>query len=321
MFTMTAGDSNGSVGALFCGTPPVRDSWADAQRRLPGDDPAGATFAVHPASRMPRVVDPESGWVNNCNETPWLFTDPPLNPADYPAAIAPDPHEVFDMRPFVSRDWLQRHETVSPEQLRELKFSKRAVLADLVFDQLLEAADAVEDLKPAAEVLRAWDREMTADSKGYVLVWLWIALATPTLVVPQLLFVPREQPGQLPTTLADPAVAVGFLSAAVGLMTLAGLPLDVALGDVVTIGRPESPMRANGSSGLLGGFKCLELLPTLTGLEVVVADTWVSDVQLRADGPPSAQSLLVYGNTTDPAAPASDDQYALWTADQLRPVD
>ena len=319
MFTITAGDSSGSVGALYCGTPPVRETWEDSKRRLAGDDPATAEFAVHPASAMPRVIDPECGWVTNCNETPYLFTSPPLDEADYPPAIAPPVREVSDLRPLVSRDWLARHETVSPEQLLELKYSKRAVLADQVLDQMLDAAAKHEDLAKAVEVLRAWDRNMGAGSKGYVLCFLWVALATPTLIAPGLFFEPTEQPGQLPTRLADPDATVGFLQAAVGLLGLVGLPLDAALGDLVTIGPDALP--ADGSSGLLGGLKCLEVVPGLTGLEIAVGDTWISRVELRADGPPTADSLLVYGNTTDPAAPPSDDQYSLWNADQLRPRD
>ena len=88
----------------------------------------------------------------------------------------------------------------------------------------------------------------------------------------------------------------------------------------MTIG-PDA-LRANGSSGFLGGLKCLETLPGASGgLEVVVADTWVSRVQLRAGEPPVADSLLVYGNTTDPAAPPAEDQYGLWNDDRLRPRD
>ena len=320
MFTITAGDSGGSVGALYCGTPPVRQTWEEAKRRQPGDDPATAGFAVHPARAMPRVIDPECGWVTNCNETPYLFTSPPLDESDYPPAIAPPVRELGDLRPLVSRDWLARHETVSPEQLLALKFSKRAVFADQVLDQLLEAAEKHDDLAKAVEVLRAWDREMGATSKGYVLCLLTVGLAAPSLLLTGQMFEPTEEPGRLPTRLADPEALVPFLQAAAGLMGLVGVPLDAALGDLVTVGPDALP--ADGSSGLLGGLKCLECFPGPSGsLEIVVADTWVSRVQLHADGPPTADSLLVYGNTTDPAAPAAGDQYALWNSDRLRPRD
>lgn len=86
------------------------------------------------------------------------------------------------------------------------------------------------------------------------------------------------------------------------------------------IGRPDSPIPADGGSGTLGGLKCLEALPGADGMEIVVADTWVSRVELPTGDAPIADSLLVYGNTTDPAAPPSDDQYAVWAADQLRPA-
>ena len=318
MYTITAGDSSGSVGALFCGTPPVRETWADSKRRMDGADPASQSFAVHPASAMPRVIDPECGWVNNCNETPYLFTSPPLDEADYPPAIAPPVTEVTDMRPYVSRDWLARQQTVSPEQLLAFKYSKHAVLADLVLDQLLEAADKHDDLAKPVEVLRAWDREMGATSRGYVLCLLTMVLSAQTLFLPGKFFEPTDDPGQMPTRLADPDAVVEFLRMAAGLMGLVGIPLDAPLGDLVTIGPDDLP--ANGSSGFLGGFKCLETLPGASGgLEVVVGDTWVSRVELREGQEPVAGSLLVYGNTTDPAAPAAEDQYAIWNADGLRP--
>jgi acyl-homoserine-lactone acylase len=45
----------------------------------------------------------------------------------------------------------------------------------------------------------------------------------------------------------------------------------------------------------------------------------VSRVELRPDAEPIADSLLVYGNTTEPGAPPSRSQYRLWADDQLRP--
>lgn len=162
---------------------------------------------------------------------------------------------------------------------------------------------------------------MNADSKGYLLCYLWAAMATPTMIVPGIFFVPRAEPGMMPTELADPEAAVGVLQAAVEVLTLLGVPLDAAIGDVCVMGRPDSPLPADGGSGVLGGLKCLEPMPGPDGVQIVVADSWVSRVQLQVDGPPVADSLLVYGNTTDPAAPPSEDQFAVWAVDQLRPRD
>ena len=318
MFTMTAADTHGSIGALFCGTPPVRPDWEDTRKRRLGSTSAGLVTEVHPASAMPRVINPACGWVSNCNETPFLFTDPPLDEADWPAGIAPPVTEVDDMRPLVSRDFLTKHATVSPEQLRELKFHKRAVLADLVLDQLLAAAKDHEDLTQAVEVLSAWDREVTTDNPGYPLFWLWSLLHAPTHLHLSWL-TGFDGPGTLPTGLADEAGAVAVLQAAVLTLGLLGIPLDVTLGQLATMGEGDDAIPASGGSGFVGSLKCFELVPTPTGeLVIAIGDTWVSHVEFQADAAPVANSVLVYGNTTEPGAPPSPSQYAMWAQDRLR---
>jgi acyl-homoserine-lactone acylase len=319
MFTMTAGDANGSVGALFCGTPPVRAHWEDTRRRLPGDDPALVADEVHPASAMPRVIDPDCGWVTNCNDTPWLFCDPPLDPDDYPPNIAPPLHEVDDPRPLVSRDWLKRHPTVSPEELLELKFHKRAVVADIVLDELLAEARGHEELARAVEVLESWDRHVHAGSAGAILFWSWVVMqATSTPFLGWL--VGLDDKGSLPTGLRDVPQSVELLKAAVLTLDLLGVPLDASMGQVKSLGTGADAVPADGGSGWLGSLKSLELAPTASGeLVVAVGDTWVSRVQLQQDGPAVADSLLVYGNTTEPGAPSAPSQFRVWAADQLRP--
>ncbi|HVV75661.1 MAG TPA: penicillin acylase family protein [Mycobacteriales bacterium] len=318
MFNITAGDSSGSVGALYCGTPPVRASWADTVRRLPGDDPALLADEVYPASAMPRVIDPECGWVTNCNDTPFLWCDPPLNEADYPPAIAPGVREVDDIRPLVSRDWLKRHETVSPEQLLELKFHKRAVLADIVLDELLTAAKVHADLEEAIDVLAAWDRQMNSDSAGYPLFLMWLLASAPAMLAKELV-IEGDEPGALPTGLQDATAAAATLQAAVLGFSLLGLPLNASIGDLMTLGEGGDAVPADGGSGLVGSLKSFEILPGPAGGFVVgVADTYVSRVELRDDQAPITESLLVYGNTTEPGAPPSPSQFKVWAADQLR---
>lgn len=320
MFNLVAADSAGSIAALYCGTPPVRDSWAEVDRRVPGNDPAALLAGVHPASAMPRVINPESGWVQNCNENPWLFTDPPLSPNNYPTAIAPDPAEVTDPRCFASRTWLRGRDAVSPEQLRELKFTKRAFLADMFLDELCDAAVGDEELAPAVRVLRAWDRECGANSGGYVLFWAWTALGSASMVDSSL-FASAREPGDVPRRLPDAAASVEVLRNAIALLGGFGIPLDVSLGQLCTIGTGEDAVAAHGGSGLVGSLKSLELTPTAAGLPATAGDTWIAQVELRPDGPPIAQHLLVYGNTTEPSAPPAAPQWPLWAADQLRPAD
>ncbi|WP_154697840.1 penicillin acylase family protein [Lentzea guizhouensis] len=319
LFNMIAADARGSIGALYCGTPPVREhgDFDDSRRRLPGDDPKWLWDRVHPASKMPRVINPESGWVQNCNETPWFYTHPPLPARDWPAAIAPSADQVDDLRPVASRTWLKAQRTITPESLLGLKFTKRALLADVVLDELLAAASAEADLQDAVRVLADWDRHAHHDSKGYLLFYLWSILNV-TAIGDRTLFRHVAEPGAVPAGLADPAAAVRTLRAAKAVLLGARAPLDASVGQVVSLGEGRDAIPGDGGSGVVGILKSFEISPAAGGFTKVLGDTWVSLVQFRPGGRTSAQSVLVYGNTTEPGAPASKSQYAVWAADRLR---
>ncbi|MGW6442763.1 penicillin acylase family protein [Lentzea sp. NPDC055074] len=319
LFNMIAADARGSIGALFCGTPPVRDhgGFDDSQRRLPGDDPRWLWDEVHPASAMPRVINPASGWVQNCNETPWFYTDPPLPASDWPAAIAPSVDQVDDLRPVTSRTWLKAQRKISPERLLGLKFSKRALLADIVLDELLAAAAAEADLQDAVEVLTGWDRHAHDDSKGYVLFYLW-SIFNVTGIGDKTLFRHVAEPGAVPTGLADPAAGVRTLRLAKATLLGTGAALDASVGQVSSLGDGPGAIPGDGGSGVVGILKSFEIMPAAGGFKKVLGDTWVSLVQFRPGGRTTAQSVLTYGNTTEPGAPPSKSQYPVWAADRLR---
>ena len=322
MFSIVAADSSGSVGALFCGTPWKRThgDLDDSQRRLPGDDPRWVFDEVHPASAMPRVVDPPSGFVQNCNETPWLFTSPPLDPGDWPDHVAPRPDQLLDLRVRASHRYLTEHETVSPEELLELKYGTRALLADICLDQLVEAAGDDAELKPALDILKEWDREALPDSVGYPLFWVWALLSGPSIVAGGF-FTPVDSPADVPAGMADPAAGVETLRGAIGLLGLLGIPLDTTWGSLASFGTDDDgvPVPLSGGAQSLGVLKCMEVIPYPTGPLVALGDTWISRVELQRDVPAIADSLLVYGNTTEPGAPPSRSQYSLWAQERLRP--
>ncbi|GHH27727.1 hypothetical protein GCM10017774_00740 [Lentzea cavernae] len=319
LFNMIAADAHGSIGALYCGTPPTLNhaTYDDTQRRLPGDDPKWLWNEVHPASKMPRVINPESGWVQNCNETPWFYTDPPLPAANWPASIAPGVTQVDDFRPITSRTWLKSQNKITPEALLGLKFTKRALLADVVLDELLAAAKTQTDLQDAVTVLSSWDRHANQDSKGYVLFYLWSILNV-TGIGDKTLFRHVAEPGAVPTGLANPTAGVATLRAAKAILLNTGTPLDASVGQVATLGEGQNTIPANGGSGVVGILKSFEIMPTADGFKKVLGDTWVSLVQFRPNGKTTADSVLVYGNTTEPTAPPSKSQYPVWAADRLR---
>src|SRR5205823_3940859 len=127
--------------------------------------------------------------------------------------------------------------------------------------------------------------------------------------------------GELPTKLVDVSAAVSALRTAVTLLTMSGVPLAITQGEFAQMREGDTSAPADGGSAALGVMKDLEPLPSAAGSWVAsYGDTFISLVEFRPDGPPIAQGLLVYGNTSEPSAPRYRTQVDLFSKNQLRPM-
>lgn len=325
MFNIIAADSSGSIGAAFCGATPHRPggSFEDSRRRLPGHDRSLIWEDLNPPHSLPRVIDPDCGWVQNVNETPWWFCDPPLDPADHPDGIAPAPDRIRDIRSPLSRARMAATERLGPEDLLELKWDTRAHLADIVLDQLLAAAGTDEALAEAVRVLRDWDRHAEAGSRGCLLFHLWAHDHFPVgeVVMDDSRLTPAPEPGGLPTGLRDPEEAVRSLRRAVAALTGWGLPLDAAFGEVARIGEAPEDVPASGGPTYFGLFKCLEIVPGEGTWPAIGGDSWVCLVRYGAEAQ-AASGLLLPGPASEPGradtlAPTHRSAPQLFAAEEL----
>ena len=80
---------------VYNAAPPVRTHgdyryWSGV---VPGDrSDLISTDKILPFDQLPQVIDPPSGWVQNCNDSPWTSTYPMvLDPAKFAPYIAPPP--------------------------------------------------------------------------------------------------------------------------------------------------------------------------------------------------------------------------------------
>ena len=322
MFNIVAADSAGSIGAAFCGATPHRPGgqFDDSRRRLPGDDPAQIWERLNPPASLPQIIDPPCGWVQNVNESPWWFCDPPLNPADYPDGIAPGPAQLRDIRSPLSRAAMTTPHRISAQDLLELKWDTRAHLADIVLEDLLTAAEAVGDLSEAVKALRGWDRHAEADSRGYLLFHLWAHDYFPVgeVVMDDSHLTPASEAGALPTGLDDPAAAVESLCRAAESLNQLGRPLNATYGDVVRIGTGPDNLPASGGPTYFGVFKCLEIMPTQGVWPAIGGETWICLTQFGAQHQ-SAASVLLPGPATEPRAPSHRTQAPFFATETLIP--
>jgi acyl-homoserine-lactone acylase len=344
MFNVIYGDADGNILLVFNGRVPVRpmgdaSTWG---RIVPGDTSETLWTELHPYDDLPRVLNPESGWVQNSNGVPWYMTEPLLDPVDYPAYFsAPEEINFREQRGIrmVSGD-----SSVTLDELVAYKYDTRSELADHLLDDLIAAARASNepDAVEAADVLAAWDRQYDADSKGALLFYQWynnwagmafrqvyerfasgeISGGEAMNALYGLLFAEPFDPTRMletPSGLADPEAAVAALVQAAEALRGQTGSLDLAWGDIARLRWGDYDFPASGSPGSGGGFSIIEYMPGQDGrLASFAGDTYIAAVEFG--DPVRALVSTVYGNATQPGSPHIGDGLAFSAEKQLRPA-
>lgn len=336
MFTIMYADREGNILHVFNEQIPVRASgdWAfwnnttpvDSSRPaiLPGDSSDYVWTEFHPYDDLPKVLNPESGWLQNANEPPWTTTLPlALDPADYPPYFAPPP--LVWPRPITSMRLLNEDASITYEELIDYKFSTFMELTNLVLDDLIAAAQASDDetAQKAAEILAAWDRHADKDSVGAALFTAW-ALD----YVQRIGYAAFEtqwdinDPIHTPRGLADPHGAVDALvnvATQLELLRAFGGGMDVKYGDAFRLRYRDSgvDLPASGGFDVVGTFSILTFTQDNDlRFYPVHGDSFIAVLEFGT--PLRAQVLLTYGNATQPGNPHVGDQLALFSDHQLR---
>ncbi len=334
MFTIMYADRAGNIMHFYNEEKPILPGgdWAfwnntdpiDNSRPaiIPGDSSRYLWTAFHPFEDLPRLVNPSSGWLQNANEPPWTTTLPlALNPADYPAYMAPPP--LIWPRPQQSMRLLYEDESITFDELIAKKQTTFMELTRWVLDDLIAAAAQSDDelVQRSAEVLRNWDRHADPDSVGAVLFTAWAAsylrpagfeaFATPWDI---------DDPLNTPRGLADPTAAVeGLKSVAQQLeaIRLLGGGIDVAYGDAFRMRVGAYDLPASGADDVLGTFRTLSFAQDSDlRFRVTQGDSYVAVIEFS--DPVRAKVLLSYGNATQPNSPHFGDQLELFARKELR---
>ena len=319
MFTILYADRDGHILHIFNGQVPVRSQgdWQYWQGVVPGDTSETLWTKYHPYSDLPRILDPETGWLQNANDPPWTTTFPQrINPDDYPPYMAP---QSMNFRAQGSAKMLMAENPISFEQMIAKKFSSRLELADRILDDLIAATRQSGDklANEAANVLANWDRQANADSRGTVLFATWVQLMPnnnqfATSWNPQ-------SPLTTPDSLADPVAAVKTLAGAAARVKSDYGRLDVPWGERARLKYGDVDLPGSGASGQLGSFQVIDFAPMdETKLRSVAGDSYIAAIEFS--DPVKARVLTVYGNATQPGSGHIGDQLALYARHELRPV-
>ncbi|MDT8429209.1 MAG: acylase [Pseudomonadales bacterium] len=159
-------DAEGNIAYFHGNFMPVRDPQFDYAEPVDGSYPATDWQGPHPLDEMITLLNPQSGWLQNCNSTPFTAAGEfsPVR-SDYPAYMAPDSE---NFRAVHAIPLLQNASQLTLDSLIELAYDPYLPGFEQLLAGLIQAWDGAAadwpELEPAITVLRNWDLRVNVDS-------------------------------------------------------------------------------------------------------------------------------------------------------------
>jgi len=318
MFNIIYSDRDGNIMYLFNGNIPIRSTgdYAFWKGTIDGTNSRYLWNSIHPYEDLPRVVNPPAGFIQNCNDAPWVCTYPPvLDPAKYPAYMAP---KSMLLRPQRAVNLVLANPVMTFDQLVDLKLNTGVEAAERFLDDLLKAVDGYPEpvAVEAAQVLRLWDRKTDAGSKGAILFAKWFDKLSYTMFETHWSL---DHPVTTPNGLKDQKLAVELLVKAAIETKQAYGTLDVSWGSVHRFRMNNLDLPANGGPQVYGIFRTMDYQNDSDSKKrAMFGDTYVAVAEFS--NPVKAMVSLSYGNATQPGSKHTGDQLGLLSEKKLRPA-
>ena len=157
---------------------PVRNPKLDWQLPVDGTTSATEWKGVHALEEIVHLYNPASGWIQNCNSTPFTASgnSSPQKQA-YPEYMAPDGQNA---RAVNAARLLGTEKDITLDRIIEIGYNRYLAAFDILLPSLFRAYDDLvpgDSLKPGlkqpVEVLRRWDKTSSASSVATTLAIEW----------------------------------------------------------------------------------------------------------------------------------------------------
>ena len=318
MFNIIYADREGNIMYLFNGNVPVRPEgdFAFWKGVIDGSSSRLLWNSIHEYDDLPKIVNPPAGFIQNCNDSPWISTYPPvLTPSQYPVYMAP---QTTPLRPQRALNLIRKEHSISFEKLIDIKMDSGMEAADRFLSDLIDAADHYQEpgLTEAVAVLKKWDGTTGIDSRGSVLFASWFdKLRRNDFEFP---WDPAD-PVNTPRGLKNPVNALSLLADAAEETRKQYGALDIPWGDVHRLRVNGYDFPAGGGPGRYGILHTMDYMnDTDSKKRVVFGESYIAVIEF--DEKVRAMVLLGYGNSTQPDSINTGQHLGSLSAGKLRPA-
>ena len=299
-------DRQGNIAYVYNAQFPARADGPDWSGVLPGDDSSLIWQGYRPFDAVPKLYNPNSGYLYNANNTPFRATaaNDNLRPDDFPAAMGIQT-DMTNRALRAEATW-GADGSISAEEFRsykyDLAYADDSHMARLIDEVLQVDAGDDADLAEAQRILAGWDRVTDTASRGAA---LGVLMAEPVVRAG---LAGRPAPDAL-DTLRD---AIGTLKTHHG-------RLDPAWGEVNRLRRGSVDLPVDGGPDTLRAiYGALQDDGTLTARG---GDTLIMFVEWDRSGRLTSESIHQFGTATlEQTSPHHADQAPLFAAMQTKPV-
>ncbi len=170
MFNTMYADREGNIFYAYYGAVPRRDPQFDWLQPVDGGDTRAEWQGYHSLEELPTLTNPEPGYLQNCNATPFLATGygANLERSKFPKYMVA---EEDNNRSKMSRVLLAGDEKFSWKKFKKMTWDTRVIEADVELPRLAQEfiardvpGEAGEAAKKAIRSLLLWDRMATTGS-------------------------------------------------------------------------------------------------------------------------------------------------------------